>query len=74
MSAQPDPDAVCWVCSAPIRRKRNGRPRKYCSAACRQKAARSRHYLEAMAEAEKLKLILASEADIDWSDESHRVT
>lgn len=73
MSACPKPEAVCWVCSAPLRRKRNGRPRKYCSGACRQKAARARHYLEALAEAEKLKLVLASEANIDWSDEEHRV-
>lgn len=73
MSARPQPDASCWVCSALLRRKRNGRPRKYCSAACRQKAARSRHVLEALAEAEKLKLVLVSDAVIDWSDESHRV-
>lgn len=73
MSAKPK-DAGCWTCGAELRRKRNGRPRKYCSAACRQKASRNRVILEAVAEAEKLRSILAAEAEIDWSDEDHRVT
>ncbi len=33
----------CPVCAAPVRRSATGRPARYCSAACRQKAHRRRH-------------------------------
>ena len=33
---------VCIVCGRPIRQKATGRPKKFCSAACRQKDYRER--------------------------------
>ncbi len=45
---------VCIVCGRPIRQKATGRPRKYCSAACRQKDYRERQkWLESGSEGPK---------------------
>lgn len=64
----------CEVCGCAIRIKPTGRPRRYCSNKCRQKAARVRSIVTLMVEIEQLKNEFNAEAKIDWSDESHRVT
>ncbi|MEV0060132.1 helix-turn-helix domain-containing protein [Nocardia sp. NPDC050718] len=40
---QSDETPRCPVCAEPVRRSGTGRPARYCSAACRQKAHRRRH-------------------------------
>ncbi|MCX5511752.1 hypothetical protein OH705_28255, partial [Pseudomonas sp. BJa3] len=67
-----EPCPRCEVCSAPVAIAATGRPRKYCSAKCRQKAVRMRGAIEALALLEILKSEFPQPA-IDWSDEDHRV-
>lgn len=71
--AQAHADSGCRVCSAPLRHKRTGRPRKYCSSRCKQKAVRNRQIVREI-NALAIKVWEFPSGSIDWSDEDHRVT
>ena len=51
---------TCATCGRPVAIAATGRPRRYCSNRCKQKAVRNRR-------------IRLGVALIDWSDEDHRV-
>lgn len=45
IDAYKEPATSCEMCRAPIQRLANGRPRRFCSDACRAKSYRNRAYL-----------------------------
>lgn len=66
------PRLRCDQCGARLEFSETGRPRKFCSGRCRQKAARARrHLIETLTKIELIALGL--QPPVDWSDEEHRV-
>lgn len=62
---------TCATCGRPVAIAATGRPRRYCSNRCKQKAVRNRRILlDVLTEIEAMRLGVAL---IDWSDEDHRV-
>lgn len=62
----------CEVCDAPMAIAATGRPRRYCSNRCKQKAVRNRQILiGVMIELDAIRRTIDP---IDWTDEDHRVT
>lgn len=61
----------------PVAVASTGRPRRYCSDRCKQKAARNRRILtDVLTTIGMIRLDIEAEplaATIDWSDEEHRV-
>lgn len=63
---------ACATCGSRVACAPTGRPRRYCSNRCKQKAARNRQILVEIITAAKLSDPRAAR-EIDWSDEDHRV-
>lgn len=67
------PSPQCEVCGRALRLKQAGRPRIYCSDACRQKAARARGIINLLVAIDRINVEVTSDPITDWSDELHRV-
>ena len=71
-SQQVKASPACATCGCPVTCAPTGRPRRYCSNRCKQKAVRNRRILlDVLTELEAIRL---GAGLIDWSDEDHRVT
>ena len=71
-SQQVKASPACATCGCPVTCAPTGRPRRYCSNRCKQKAARNRQILVEIITAANLSDPRAAR-EIDWSDEDHRV-